>query len=264
MIVNVIRGTFLLLLFASSVSAQEPGWRHELRFGADADTFNYTDAATAESVTLTSKWNSRWTTAFSSVSYQRFGANAARFSARVSRKVGDSSWISVGGGAGHDESVIPKREAALELGHAMRLPGKHLVRGLELSYGQQWFWYTGSKALVLTGSSFIYLPRDWTFTLTAGAARSSFQIPKVEWRPSGSARLGIPLHSRLRAHLAFAVGTENFAKADELAHFSARTFAGGLRYQFTRRQDIGVTVFYQDRSQSRSQTSLGITYGIRF
>lgn len=247
-----------------SALAQEPQWRHELRVGVDTDQFNYTDTAAAQTLALTSRWNARWTTVLTSTTYQRFGASAERVTARVSRKFGSSSWISVLGGAGHDEAVIPKREAAFELGHAMRLPGKHFVRGMEVAYGQQWLWFSGSKALVVSGSSFFYLPRDWTFTVAAAGARSTFRLPNVEWRPSGSVRLAFPLHSRLRGNVAFAVGTENFAKADELGHFSARTFGGGLRYQFARRQDIGFSVAYQDRSQSRSQTSIGINYGIRF
>jgi len=185
--------------------------------------------------------------------------------ARVSRNIGTRSWIGVSGGAAHDESVIPKREAGFEVGHAFRVPGKRFVRGAELAYGQQWLWFNGSKVLVISGASQFYLPRDCTFSLTLAAARSSFHVPEIQWRPAGSARLAFPLYSsRLKAHLGFAVGTENFAKADELGHFSARTFSGGLRCQLTRTQDISGTVAFQDRSQGRSQTSVGINYGIRF
>jgi YaiO family outer membrane protein len=254
----------IVLLVVAPAVGQEPHWRHELRFGSDTDRFNYTDTANAESFTLSSKWNARWTTAFTSTWYQRFGADAQRVTARVSRKLGASSWISIGGGAGHDEGVIPKREAAFEFGHAMRLPGRHFVRGVELAYGQQWMWYSGSKVLVVSGSSFWYLPRDWTFTLAAAGARSTFRLPTIEWRPSGSARLAFPLHSRVRGNVGFGVGSENFATADALNHFCARTFGGGLRYRLTPKQDIGLSIAYQDRSQSRSQTSVGVSYAIRF
>lgn len=243
---------------------QEPQPKHELRFGSDTDAFNYTDAATAESITWTSRWNPRWTTSFTSTSYQRFGADAQRATGRVSRKLGGSSWISIGGGAGHDELVIPKREAFFEVGHAMRVRGRHFVRGVEIAYGQQWLWFSGSKVLVVSGSSLFYLPRDWMFTLSVSGARASFHVPNIEWTPSGSARLSIPLRPRLRSTLGFGVGTENFAKADELGRFAARTFSGGLRYQLTRTQDIGGVVAFQDRTAGRTQTSVGISYGICF
>jgi YaiO family outer membrane protein len=249
----------------TGLASLRPEPRHELRLGSDTDRFNYTDAATAQSITLTSHWDARWTTGFTSTWYQRFGADAQRVTARVSRNIGTRSWIGVSGGAAHDESVIPKREAGFEVGHAFRVPGKRFVRGAELAYGQQWLWFNGSKVLVISGASQFYLPRDCTFSLTLAAARSSFHVPEIQWRPAGSARLAFPLYSsRLKAHLGFAVGTENFAKADELGHFSARTFSGGLRCQLTRTQDISGTVAFQDRSQGRSQTSVGINYGIRF
>jgi hypothetical protein len=97
------------------------------------------------------------------------------------------------------------------------------------------------------------------------AARSSFPVVGIEWQPSGSTRLSFPLRSeRLRGSVAFAVGTENFAKADQVGRFSARTFAAGLKYQINARQDVGGHVAFQDRSQQRTQTSVGFTYGIRF
>lgn len=244
--------------------AQDRQLRHELRVGSDTDAFNYTDAATAESITLTSHWNARWTTSFASTWYQRFGGDAQRVTGRVSRKLGDTTWISVAGGAGHDEGVVPKREASFELGHAMRLPGKHFVRGIELAYGQQWLWFAGSKVLVLSESSLLYLPRDWMLTLTVSGARASFHLPQIEWTPSGSARLSIPFHPRLRGTLGFAVGTENFAKADELGRFSARTYIGGLRYQIFPNHDVGAVISFQQRTAGRTQTTVGASYGVRF
>jgi YaiO family outer membrane protein len=244
--------------------AQETRWKHEVRLDSDTDRFNYTDVASAEAISLTSRWNSEWTTSFMSRWYQRFGVDAQRVTARVSRTIGGHSWVSVVGGGGHDESVIPKREAGFEIGSAFRLPGRRIVRGVEVSYAQQWLWFQGSKVMVVSGSSLFYLPRDWMFTLTVAAARSSFQSPDVQWRPSGGARLGFPIRSRLRGNVNFAVGAENFAKADEIGHFSARTFGGGLRYEVTPRHNIGVAVLYQDRSQGRTQTSVGVSYGFRF
>ena len=238
--------------------------RHELRFGVDTDTYNYTDTASAQSVALISRWNSRWTTTFTSTTYERFGANAERMTARVSRRVGNN-WFSVGGGAGHDQGVIPRREFALEYGRGFRIGDRGLVRGVEFSFSPQWFWYRDSKATTLTSAAIFYLPRDWMWSLTVVAARSSFPVVETQWQPSGSTRLSFPLRSeRLRGNVSFGVGTENFAKVDEVGRFSARTFAGGLKYQINAAQDVGGYVAFQDRSQQRTQTSVGFSYGIRF
>ncbi|MGZ4837054.1 MAG: tetratricopeptide repeat protein [Terriglobales bacterium] len=238
--------------------------RHELRFGVDTDTFNYTDAASAQSVVLISRWNPLWTTTLSSTTYERFGAIAQRVTGRVSRRFGDN-WLGIGGGANHDEGVIPHSEFALEYGRGFRIGGKGLVRGVEFSVSPQWFWYRDAKVTTITTSSLFYLPRDWMWSLSITAARSSFPVVGVQWQPSGSTRLSFPICAdRLRGNVSFAVGTENFAKVDEVGRFSARTFAGGLKYQINSRQDIGMYVAYQGRSQQRTQTSVGFNYGIRF
>jgi tetratricopeptide (TPR) repeat protein len=238
--------------------------RHELRFGLDTDSFNYTDTAAAESVTLISRWDSRWTTTFASTTYQRFGASAERVNARVSRRIGQN-WFAVGGGAGHDEGVIPHRELALEYGRGFRIGDTGLVRGIEFSVSPQWFWYRDSQATILAATAVFYLPRDCMWSLTLVPARSSFPIVGTQWQPSGSTRLSFPIHSeRLRGNLSFVVGTENFAKADEVGHFSARTLAGGLKYRINAVHDVGGYVAFQDRSQQRTQRSVGFTYGIRF
>jgi len=242
--------------------AGEP--RHELRLGADSDTFNYTDAASAQSVTLTSRWNPLWMTAFTSTTYERFGGTAQRNTARITRRIG-KSWASIGGGVNHDDGVIPTSEVLFEYGRGFHISDKGVIRGVELSVSPQWLWFRDAKVTTLTTTSVFYLPRDWMWTLSVTAARSSFEVVGVEWQPGGSTRLSFPLHAdRLRGSVFFGVGAENYAKADEVGHFAARTFGGGLKYQINRRQEIGMIVAYQARSQQRTQTSVGFTYGIRF
>jgi len=64
--------------------------------------------------------------------------------------------------------------------------------------------------------------------------------------------------------LFFAVGSENFAQIDQIGRFSAHAFGGGLRYQFSARQDINGYVARQHRNQGQIDTSFGLSYGIRF
>ncbi len=240
-------------------------YRHELRVGSDTDAFNFADTATAQGMILISRWNSRWITEVAFNSYQRFGAEAYLATGRVSRKLGANDWVAVGGGVGHDEDVIARRTALVEYGHAFALGKTALVRGMELTVRHQWLWYSQSQVRAFTGSALLYLPRDWTWSLTVTAARSSFPVVGTEWQPSGNTRLSFPLGlPALRGTLGFALGTENFAKVDEIGRFSARTYSGGLRYQLTRTQDVGGYFAYQNRSQQRTQTSFGLTYGIRF
>jgi hypothetical protein len=118
--------------------------------------------------------------------------------------------------------------------------------------------------LTVGSSEIFYLPRDWTWTFTLTGARSGFAGTGVEWVPSGSTRLGFPLHRRLSGNISFGIGSENFAQVDQIGHFSARTFAGGLRCRLTEIQDITGYVAVQERSQNRTQKSFGLSYGIHF
>jgi Tfp pilus assembly protein PilF len=239
--------------------------RHELRLGLDADTLNFTGTAAAQAVSLTSRWDARWTTSFTANFCQRFGASAERWTARVNRRLGSRSWVGLGAGAAHDEGVIPRRELLVEAGRGFLRRPSGLIRGIECTFSPQWLWFRDSRVLALAISQVLYLPREWTWSFTAVAARSAFPVTGVEWQAAGSTRLSFPVYrDRMRAHVLFAVGAENFSTADQIGHFSARTWGGGLRYRLTSAQDIGGYFAFQDRSQGRTQTSFGFSYGFRF
>jgi len=237
--------------------------KHELRIGTDVDTFNYTDAAQAQALMLTSRWTPRWSTAFGSDFYQRFGQNAAKFVASGSFRFTHHDWLIAGGSAGHDNGVIPKREAFFEYGHGVNINNR-VIRGLEASYQQRWLWYQGAHVLTLGATQLYYLPKDWTWTLTVTGARGGFSGTGVDWVPSGSTRLVFPLPARFTGNLTFAVGTENFAQVDEIGRFSARTYGGGLKYRISPRQDVSGYIADQERTQGRTQNSYGLSYGFRF
>ena len=237
--------------------------RQELRLGIDVDTFNYTDAAPAQSLMLTSRWSARWSTALGARFYQRFGQSAGKFVANGSLHVTRRDWLSIGGAAAHDEGIIPKREASFEYGHGFVVRTR-AIRGVEVTYQQRWLWYQAAHVLTIGGTQTYYLPRDWMWTLTLTGARSGFRGTGVEWVPSGSTRLMFPLPLRFTANLLFGVGAENFAQFDQTGRFSARTYSGGLRHPLGTRQEVSGYIAMQDRTQGRTQTSFGLSYGFRF
>jgi tetratricopeptide (TPR) repeat protein len=238
--------------------------RHLLRAGNDADFFNYTDTANTQSVSLDSRWTQRWSTSFAAGAWQRFGVNAGKFTGAATFHFNSRTALTAGAAKANDQAVIPRSEAFFELGRGVHLSDHAALRGIEAAYRQHWFWYPGAHILTITPSLLFYLPRDWTFQLSGTAARSGFAGLAPDWRPSGVGKLGIPLAEKVTGSLFFAVGAENFAQVDQLGSFSARTCGGGLKIQFTPRQDISGVVSYQSRSQSRTQTSFGLSYGLRF
>jgi len=237
--------------------------KHELRVGEDVDFFNYTSAGQTQGVTLTSRWNQRWSTVFSVNTYQRFGQDAVKLAASGSLHVTTRDWVGVGGAVANRQSVVPTSEAFFEYGHGFRIENRW-VAGLESSYQQHWFWYQGAHVLTLNTSQVAYLPHEWTWSLNVTGARTGFASTPVQWTPSGWTKLGFPLHRRVAGNLFFAIGSENFAQIDQIGRFSAHAFGGGLRYQFGARQDINGYVGRQNRNQGQIDTSFGLSYGIHF
>lgn len=237
-------------------------YRHELRFGAGADAYNRSDAAGLQTLAVRSRWSPQWATEFSFAAHQRFGAQVQRVGAQVDRRLG-ANWISVAAVQSSSGSVLARREASGEFGRAFRLAGRFIL-GLESSGQQRWLWFDGARVMVLSTSQLLYLPHDWTFLLTVRGARSSFDGAGSEWQPSGSVRLGFPLHRSLQGHLDFGVGAENFSQAEQVGHFAARDFGGGFKARLSPAQEIALYVSRQLRSRGATQTSFGVTYAIRF
>ena len=242
--------------------------KHELRFGQDNDLFNFADANHDGWVSLVSRWTPRWTTSFAGSFYERAGINAGKFSGAVTGRLPRWGSLTVGGAAGHDNGVIPKSEAFFDGGHGWKISEANFVRAVEFAYGQHWYWYQMSRILTLNGTAIVYLPREWTLSLGATGARSTFSGTGAEWRPSGITRLGFPLsrwgEKRLSGSVLFAAGTEDFAQVDQIGRFASQTYGGGLRFQITSRQDVTGYTSYQKRTQNRTDTSFGLSYGIHF
>jgi len=242
--------------------------KHELRFGEDNDIFNFASANHDGLASLVSRWTPLWTTSFAGSFYERAGINAGKFSGAVTRRQPHWGALTVGGAAGHDHAVIPRSEAFFDADHGWKISEEYFVRGVEFDYGQHWYWYQQSRILTLNGTTILYLPREWTLSLAATGARSAFSLTRAEWRPSGMTRLEFPLagwrEKRLSGNVFFAVGTEDFARVDQIGRFASETYGGGLRFQITARQDVTSYASYQKRTQNRMDTAFGFSYGIHF
>ena len=242
--------------------------KHELRFGQDNDLLSYSTAYHEEWITVVSHWTSRWTTSASGGFYQRVGTQAGKVLTSVTRH--DPKWgaLTIGGAIGHDNAVIPKSEAFFDLDRGWKTGKSNFVRSVEFTYGQHWYWYQSARILTLSGTALLYLPREWTFSLTSTGARSSFSGTGTEWRPSGVTRLGFPLarwsERKLSGNIFFAAGTESFAVVDQIGRFASQTYGGGFKFQITARQDVTGYGGYQKRTQDRTDTSFGLSYGLHF
>jgi tetratricopeptide (TPR) repeat protein len=242
--------------------------KNELRLGNETDFLSYSSANFGNGANLATRWNPLVGTSFGFTAYQRGGVLAEKFTASTTAHPPRWGALTVGGAIGHDNTVIPESEAFFDFDRGWKTGEATVLRGLELDYGQHWYWYQAARILTLSGTAVIYLPRDWSFSLAATGARSAFSGTGAEWRPSGSMRLVFPLgaskSSQLSGNILFAAGTENFASADQIGGFASQTYGGGLRFRFTERQDISCGFSLQRRTQNRTDTYLGLSYGIHF
>jgi tetratricopeptide (TPR) repeat protein len=237
--------------------------KHELRVGEDVDLLNYADAGQTQGVSLSSRWNQRWSTDFGVNTYQRFGQDAVKFLASTALRLTARDSFTIGSAVANSQGVVPTNEAFFEYGHGVRIDNRW-VKGLESSYQQHWFWYQGAHVLALNTSQIVYLPHEWTWSLNLTGARTGFLGTPVDWTPSGWTKLGFPLKRRITGNLLFGMGSEDFAQIDQIGRFSAHTLGGGLTYQFAARQVINGDAARQDRTGGLIDTSFGLSYGIRF
>jgi len=240
----------------------------ELRFGSETDLYNFAGANRDEGVAWNSRWSQHWNTSMAASFYQRGGVDADKVLGSITARAARWGALTAGGAVGHDNAVVPKSEAFFDLDRGWKLGGENFLRGVETSYGQHWYWYQAARILTLNGTAIVYFPREWTFSLAATGARSAFSGTGAEWRPSGSARLGFPLgawrEARLSGNIFFAAGTEDFGLIDQIGAFASQTYGGCLRLQLTPRQDVTATGSYQRRTQNRTDTYIGLSYGIHF
>jgi tetratricopeptide (TPR) repeat protein len=252
----------------SPLSSVSDVGKQELRVGFDQDSFSFAPPNRDQWVTLVSKWTPRWTTSAGGSLYQRDGTDAGNLIGSVTRSQPHWGAITVGGATGHDNGVIPETEAFFELDHGFNISEDKPIRGVEVIYGQHWYWYTTARILTSNETAIVYLPRDWTLSIGLTEARSHFPDTIVDWKPSGLARLSVPLkhwsEKELTGNVFYAVGTEDFAQVDQIGSFASQTYGGGLRFRFTARQDVTAYGAFQQRTQDRAQTSFGFSYGIRF
>jgi len=241
--------------------------KYELRIGEEADLFNYTENAQVETITLAAHLNRSWNTTIGVSPYHLFGENAVKVWVEAAYRFHQNNWVRVLGAGANPQDVVPESEALIEYGHGFRFSNEW-VKGLESSYQEHSLWYRGAQVVTLNTTQIAYLPRQWTWTLSVTGAHTRFAGGESDWVPSGSAKLGFPLsRGRLRGlsgNLLFAMGAENFAQVDQIGRLSARTYGGGLRYRFAESQDVTAFVARQDREYGQKQTSLGLSYGIRF
>jgi tetratricopeptide (TPR) repeat protein len=242
--------------------------RHKLLIGSDSDLFSFAGMSQQNEVSLSSRWSEHWATAFSQGFYARDGIDASKFLASGTFTSRHWGALSIGGTVTHDNGIIPKNEAFFAYDRGFRITGAPVLRGLELIYGQHWYWYRSARVLGISQTAILYLPRDWTWSLSVTAANSDFGSTRPQWAPSESSKLQFPIFPsekhRVDGNLLFACGREDFSQVDQIGSFSSHTYGGGLGFQIVKGQELKGFALYQTRTHNQTDLGFGAQYGIRF
>lgn len=246
----------------------DPPATQELRVGTDDDLLNYTSAYQSEWIDLTSSWSEHWSTNIAGDFFQRPGAGAGKFVGSLTRKTKRLGAISAGGAIGHDNAIIPRSEAFMGVDRGWRTSENNTVRGIEATYDQHWYWYSTARVFTVSGGALVYLPRDWTWSISATGVRNSFPGLPASWQASGLSRADFPVcRWRVRSlsgNVFFAVGSEDFALVDQIGSFASQTYGGGFRFRLSANQDARGHASLERRTQGRTDITFGFSYGIRF
>jgi tetratricopeptide (TPR) repeat protein len=246
---------------ALSESAGIP--RHDLRIGEEFDLLSYAGNTQSQVVSLSSRWNRRWTTLFAINSYEMFGERAIRTGGGAAFRFRTNDWLRFEAGIAPPQNITSEGDVLFEYGHGFHFSNS-VVRGLESSYQQRWLWYRGAQVSTFGTTQIVYLPRDWLWALTTTGARTCFPSSGCAIVPSGSTRLTFPLTHAFSGNVLYAVGSENFSQVNQIGRISAHSYGGGLRYHLAPNQDLITSLVIQKRPAGQTQTSMGMTYGIRF
>lgn len=237
--------------------------RHEVRIGSQIDRFNFASQAYGEEVSLMSRWSPHWSTRFAGTFNQRFGEAARQASAGFTFRATPHYWFTGETAFANSQDVVARHQLGFELGTARALP-LPMVKGYELYVQQHNFWFTSAHVTTFGATNLFYLPHDWMLTIGATAARTDTTAADVAWEPSGFSKILFPFTKSVSAELMYAVGAENYSVADQIGHIATRSVGGGMRFKINGGQDIFVDLMSQDRSQGKSQLTVGASYGLHF
>lgn len=264
---QLMRLLLALILLTSTTAmtayAQNPP-KGEIIIGGDFDSFNFTGPAQALSLAYRSKITSDFALELDGYGAHRFGSVAGRSGLALTYSPTRRTSFTAGGSAGPSNPVAARGEGFAEFDHGFDVSETGLIRGIEVDYRQSWLWFPNSRAAVFTPGLIFYLPKDCMFLVRAYQARIDVKSPQsVSWTTSASARLMLPLSTRLTGDVFYANGAENFTLADQVGQFSAQTYGGGARYRMGQ-HEFGTHLYHQNRTQRRTQTTVSLSYVYRF
>jgi hypothetical protein len=275
MVVKQITAVIVLVFLATAALAQtnRDGDRMEgqVSFGFDAQDYNTGRTSRVGSIDATVRLLPRWTLETVATGGVYFGERFGGGAAYVALKPDAKTYITAGGGRNSHTGTTVAWSASIEAGRTLYQSERSAIRrsairALEADFNLTERGYSLSPSiniLLVNPTLVVYLPRDWSLTLRAGAVRTTIAGAST-WTPSGGAKLNVPLTRRLSISPGVAFDSEP-SDVLQINNISSRGFGAGARFWLTRRTSTGAyyfRVFYG--ANHLANDSYGVSYALRF
>ena len=198
---------------------------------------------------------------------ERFGGGASYLTWKPEAK----TYLTAGGSRNSETRSTAAWSASFEAGRTLyqfdpNAIRRSLIRGVEADVNLTERAYSLSPSVrifLVNPSLVVYLPRDWTLTLRAGAIRSEVAGAR-KWTPSGGVKLDVSLTRKLRVSPGVAFDSE-LSDVLQINNISSRALGAGVHYWLTRSTSVGGYYFrIQYGANHLGSDSYGVSYALRF
>jgi hypothetical protein len=275
-VVVLFLGLFLGLIFSEGALAQanRDGDRTEgqISFGFDGQNYSTGRTSSIASMDATIRLLPRLTletVATGGVYFgQRFGGGASYVTMMPDAK----TYLTAGGSRDTNTSTTAEWSASFEVGRTLYRSGRSAIRRAgairaletDLNVTERGYHLSPSvHILMVNPSAIVYLPRDWSLALRAGAIRETIAGAST-WTPAGGAKLNIPLTRRLSISPSVAFDSE-LSNVLQINNVSSREFGTGVHFWLTRNASVGGYYFRVLYGANHlASDSYGVSYALRF
>jgi hypothetical protein len=264
---------FALLATAAFAQTNRDGdrTRGQVSFGFDGQNYNTGRASRVGSIDVTTRLLPRVTLEAVATGGAYFGERFGGGGAYLTLKPDAKTYITAGGGRNSNTSTTITWSASFEAGRTLyrsdpSVVRRRAIRAIETDFNLTERGYSLSPSihiLIANPTVVVYLPRDWSLSLRAGAIRTSVAGAN-SWTPSGGAKLKVPITRRLSISPAVAFDSE-LSDVLQINNISSREFGGGVHFWLTRSANAGAYYFRVLYSANHlASDSYGVSYALRF
>jgi hypothetical protein len=268
--IKKLTGVIVLLFIATVALAQtnRDGDRMEgqVSFGIDAQGYSTGRTSRVGSIDATVRLLPRITLEAVATGGVYFGDHFGGGAAYVTLNPNAITYMIAGGSRNSYTGTTVAWSGTAGAGRVLYQSNRRAIRGLETAFTltkRGYYFSSSTDVLLVNPTAVVYLPRDWTLTLRAGAIRTTIAGAK-KWTPSGGAKINVPLTRRLSVSPGVTYDSEP-SDVLQIRNISSRGFGAGARFWLTRFTSVDAFYFrVLFGANHLANDSYGVSYALRF